>query len=62
MNEANDSKFVTRKWDIVYDQSNTTYDIGNEIISNTKILKSNLHDFNCCYILVRGDITVTQLL
>ena len=30
--EANDSKFVTRKWDIVKDQSNANYDVGNEII------------------------------
>ena len=30
--EANDSKFVTRKWDIVNDQSNANYDKGNEII------------------------------
>ena len=25
LNEANDSKFVTRKWNIVNDQSNTNY-------------------------------------
>ena len=31
VNEANDSKFVTRKWIIVNDQSNANYDVGNEI-------------------------------
>ena len=32
LNEANDSKFVTRKWNIAHDQSNGNYDVGNEII------------------------------
>ena len=30
--EQNDSKFVTRKWNIVNDQSNDNYDVGKEII------------------------------
>ena len=29
LNEARDSKFVTRKWNIVNDQSNGDYDAGN---------------------------------
>ena len=33
MNEANDLKFVTRKWNIVNDQSNANYDVGNEVES-----------------------------
>ena len=32
LNEANNSKFVTRKWNIVNDQSNASFDVGNEII------------------------------
>ena len=28
-NEANDSKFVTRKWNIVNDESNANYDVRN---------------------------------
>ena len=32
LNEENDFKFVTRKWNIVNDQSNANYDAGNEII------------------------------
>ena len=59
LNEASDSKFVTRKWNIFNDQSNANYDAGNEIIYNTEVLKSNLCDYNDAYILVRGDITVT---
>ena len=59
MNEANDSKFMTRKWNIVNDQSNANYDARNEIIYNTEILKSNPCDYNNAYILVKGNITVT---
>ena len=58
LNEANDSKFVPRKWNIVNDQSNANYDAGNEIVYNTEDLKSNLCNYNDAYILVRGDITV----
>ena len=32
LNETSDSKFVTRKWNIVNDQSNANDDVGNEII------------------------------
>ena len=53
LNEANDSKFVTRKWNIVNDQSYANYEVGNEIIYNTEVLKSNLGDYNDAYILVR---------
>ena len=42
LNEARDSKFVTRKWNIVDDQSNANYDVENEIIYNTEVLRSNL--------------------
>ena len=59
MNEASDSKFVTRKWNIVSDSSVSNYEEENEVIFNTEVLKSNLRDYNDAYILVRGDITVT---
>ena len=59
LNGASDSKFVTRKWSIVNDQSNANYDVVNKIIYNTEVLKSNVCDYNDAYILVRGDITVT---
>ena len=32
LNETSDSKFVTRNWNIVNDQSNANYGVGNEII------------------------------
>ena len=49
---------MTRKWNIVNDNSRSNYGVGNEIIYNTEVLKSNLRDFNDAYILVRDDITV----
>ena len=58
MNEVNNSKFVPRKWNIINDQLNSNYNVGNEIIYNTEILKSNLCDYNDAYILLSGNITV----
>ena len=58
LNEANDSKSVTRKWNIVNDNSKSNYDATNEITYNTEILKFNLYDYIDAYMLVRGDITV----
>ena len=59
LNEGDDSKFVMKKWNIVNDQSNANYDVGNEIIYNTEVLKSNLCDYSDAYFLVRDYITVT---
>ena len=59
LNEANDSKFVTRKWNIVNGNSKSNYDATNDNTYNTEVLKSNLCVYNDAYILVRGDITVT---
>ena len=36
-NEESYSKFVTRKWNIVNDQSNGNYDVGNENIYNAEV-------------------------
>ena len=49
---SNDSVFGTRKWNIVNDQSNacTKYDVWNEIICNTEVLKSNFCDYSDAYI------------
>ena len=40
------------------DHLNANYDVGNEIIYNTEVWKSNLFDYNDAWILVRGDITI----
>ena len=39
LNEPNDFKFVTRRWNIVNDQSNTNDEVRNEVIYNTEVLK-----------------------
>ena len=59
LNEASNSKFLTWKCSIVNDQGNANYGLGNEVIYNTEVLKSNLCDYNDAYILVRDDIIVT---
>ena len=48
------SKLVTKNWNIVNDQSNANYSLGNQISYSAEVLKSNLSD----YILVRGDINI----
>ena len=55
MNESNDSKFVTRKWNTVNDNSKANYGVGNEITYNREVLKSSLCD---AFILVICGITV----
>ena len=57
LNEANDSKFAKRKWNIAIDNSKTNYDAVNEITYNTEVLKSN-RDYNDAYILLRGNVTI----
>ena len=38
LNERNNSKSVTRKWNIVNDNSKANCDVGNETIYNTEFL------------------------
>ena len=61
LNKVNDSKFVTRKWNIVSANLNANYGVGKEINYNTEVLESNLCDYNDTYILVKGDVTVTAV-
>ena len=58
MNEANNSKFVVRQWNIANDNSKSNYGVGNEITYNTEVFRSNVYDYNVTHILVRGDITI----
>ena len=62
LNDANVSKFVTRKWNIVIDNSNSNYAAVNEITYNKEILKSKLCDYTGAYILVTGHVTVVAAL
>ena len=49
---------MTKKLNIVNDQSNTNYIVGNEITYySAEVLKSNLFDYNNAYILAIGDVT-----
>ena len=56
LNEASHSKFVTRWWNIVNDQSNPNFDAWKKITYNTDLLKSNFCNYNGAYILVGPDI------
>ena len=58
LNESSDFKTITRKGNTVNDQSITSYDVGNEIIYNTEVLKCNLNDHNGSYNLRRGDVDI----
>ena len=58
LNESSDFKTITRKGNTVNDQSMTSYDVGNEIIYNTEVLKCNLNDHNDSYNLRRGDVDI----
>ena len=51
LNDENDSKFVTRKWNIVNENLNGNYDAGNEITYNTEVLKSNLCNYINAYVI-----------
>ena len=59
------SKFATRKWYIINDRNNGQYGRGNEndstIKFETKVIKPNLCDYSDAYILVTGDIKITNM-
>ena len=52
------SKFRTRNWVEINDESRGTY-TGNSIKFKTTMLRSNLCDYADAYILVNGTITIT---
>ena len=41
---------MTRKWNIVNDNSKENYDAGSEIMCNIKVTISNICDYNDAYI------------
>ena len=53
-------RVVTKKWIEVYAQSGINYDTNKEIRIKTPMLRANLCDFSDAYIVVKGDITVTE--
>ena len=53
-------KFASKKWIEVYDQSEKNYNQNKEIRIKTSMLRSDLCDFSDAYIVVKGNITVTN--
>ena len=53
-------RFVTKKWIEVYDQSEKNYSPNREIRIKTPMLRSDLCHYSAAYIIVKGDITVTN--
>ena len=52
------SRFVTKKWMKVYDQSEKNYNTNKEIRIKTSMLRSDLCDYSSAYIIVKGYIIV----
>ena len=53
------SKFRTKNWVELNDESIGTYNVNSQIKFKTTILKSSLCDYSDAYILVKGKITIT---
>ena len=53
------SKFRTKNWVQINDESRGTYDVNSQIKFKTTMLKSSLCDYSDAYILVKGTITIT---
>ena len=54
------SKFRTKYWVEINDDSRGTYNINGQIKFKTIMLKSSLCDCSDAYILVQGRITITR--
>ena len=54
------SKFRTKNWVEISDESRRTYNNNTQITFKTKILRSSLCDYSDAYILVKGNITVNN--
>ena len=54
------SKFRTRNWIEINDESRGVYNVNSQIKFKTKMLKSSLCDYSDAYILVKGTITVNN--
>ena len=54
------SKFRTKNWVEINDESRATYNVNSQIKFKTTILKSSLCDYSDAYIIVKGKITITR--
>ena len=55
------SKFKSKSWVKINDDSRGTYNEHNQIRFKTSMLRSSLCDYSDAYILVKGTITLQQL-
>ena len=53
------SKFKTKNWVEINDESRGTYNVNSQIKFKTTMLKSSLCDYSDAYILVKGKIAIT---
>ena len=53
------SKFRTKNWVEINDESRGTYNVNDQIRFKTTMLKSSLCDYSNAYIIVKGRITIT---
>ena len=53
------SKFRTKKWIDINDQSSRVYNTNTDIRLKTTMLRSSLLEYSDAYILVKGTITIT---
>ena len=54
------SKYRTKNWVEINDESRGTYDVNSQIKFKTTMLKSSLCNYSDAYILVKGTITVNN--
>ena len=54
------SKFKTKNWVEINDESRGTYNVNSQIKFKITMLKSSLYDYSDAYILVKGTITVNN--
>ena len=54
------SKFRTKDWVEINDESRRTYNVNGQIKFKTTMLKSSLCDYSDAYILVKGTVTVNN--
>ena len=54
------SKFRTRNWVEINDESRGAYNVNSQIKFKTTMLKSSLCDYSDAYILVKGKITIAE--
>ena len=53
------SKFKTRYWVAINDNSQGTYEDSNKIKLKTSVIRKRLYDYGDAYILVSGTVTIT---